>query len=108
MGIVLILVSTENHLLTTMKLLLAFVLFATLAYAYAEAEPEATVKGPSADPSADPWFWPARRSYYYSRPYYGYGYYGHGRRYYSYRGKREAEAEPEAEPEAEIQEAGPS
>merc|ERR1719500_2689112 len=102
-----------------MKLLLAVVaLFATLACALAEPEPEAyrgyyrgygyrgyyrgkrsadaepeaeAVAAPEADAEAAPW------GRYYGGYGYGYprayGYYGYGRRY----GKRSADAEPEAE-----------
>merc|ERR1739842_263857 len=96
--------------ISTMKLLLAVVaLFATLACALAEPEPEAyrgyyrgkrsadaepeaeAVAAPEADAEAAPW------GRYYGGYGYGYprayGYYGYGRRY----GKRSADAEPEAE-----------
>merc|ERR1712200_241891 len=61
--------------ISTMKFLLAVALFATLACALAEPEPE------------------AYRGYY--------GYRGYGYRGYGYFGKRSADAEPEAEAEAE-------
>merc|ERR1712241_1176773 len=63
--------------ISTMKFLLAVALFATLACALAEPEPE------------------AYRGYY---GYRGYGYRGYGYRGY-YRGKRPADAEAEAEAE---------
>merc|ERR1711963_1330755 len=99
--------------ISTMKFLLAVALFATLACALAEPEPEAYrgyyggyrgyggyyggyrgyyrgKRSADAEPKADADAWG-----YYGYPYaYGYGYYGHPYRYF---GKRSADAEPEAE-----------